>query len=71
MRKTMDGLLVKFAEYIQDEIRLACKEHLKPQIVHNHPPLARLVPNCPYCEIYGNVVISFRRSVEESSCSTC
>lgn len=67
----MDGLLVKFAEHIQDEIRSACKEDLTPQVVHNHPPLARLVPNCPYCAMHGNVVINFRRSAEASSWSTC
>ena len=44
--------------FIENEIENTIQNDiLKIKVIHNHPPLQIIVPNCPYCEKYGNIFV--------------
>lgn len=52
-------------EYIQSiekrlehKIENECKNIISTNlpIKHNHPPMTGIIPNCRYCQLYGNIL---------------
>ena len=45
-------------ERIEADIQIIGKKQDEPNstLKHNHPPQIGLIPNCKYCEIYGNIL---------------
>ena len=67
----MESLLLNFAEHIQAELKKACIKDIPSQLTHNHPPMRRIVHDCPYCQKHGNIVLKFQRNVSEPSDVVC